>query len=264
MKIIAYSRVSTEEQAKDGHNVDLWPKKFEQYCKVFDHELVHVEIDRGVSGGTLFEKRTGGKIVLGMLGDDMADAILVPDLDRIFRVTRDGLHIVEDVLAPISKALISVNDHIDTSTPIGKFMFTINLARCQLEREKVCQRTFETMQGLKAAGQVYGHVPFGLIAVGRVKATKTRKGSPGKLFKDPEKWAIRQGLFELREAGMSYRAIAEELWRDRTPAPNGGKRWPISTLTNIFNSEHDFDHIPDLPDSTDTVVSMVSGKQVAV
>jgi len=244
MKIIAYSRVSTEEQAKEGHNVDLWPNKFEQYCKVFDHELVHVEIDRGVSGGTLFEKRTGGKIVLGMLSNDMADAILVPDLDRIFRVTRDGLHIVEDVLTPINKALISVNDHIDTSTPIGKFMFTINLARCQLEREKVCQRTLETMQGLKAAGQVYGHVPFGLTSV------------DGQLFKDPEKWAIRQGLFELRAAGMSYRAIAEELWRDRTPAPNGGKRWPIGTLTNIFSSEHDFDHIPDLPAATDTVVSM--------
>ena len=244
MRLIGYSRVSTEEQATNGHNVELWPEKFRLYCELHGHELVSTHIDTGISRSKPFLRRPHSDFIMQQLEQDRADGILIPDLDRMFGLTLDGLLFTFEKLEPMSKCLLSINDHIDTSTPIGKFMFTVNLARCQLDRDKIAFRTQETMQALKEAGRAFGHAPFGFVGV------------EGQLYQHPENHLHRDYIFELRDAGCSLRSICGELEADKVPTPGSGRHWHASTVRNILESRHEFDHIPPLPEGVDTRVSV--------
>lgn len=250
MKLLAYSRVSTEEQAKDGHSLGQQRQQFDKFCVAYDHQLIDVITDDGVSGSTPLEKRPGGAQLLHRLEQGEADGVIVRDLDRMFRIALDGLM----TFAWFDRRGIvvhSINDKIDTESPEGKLTLTIKLATAEYERNKIAQRTRATMQGLKADARVYGHVPYGMQA------------HDGMLYRDPATWQLREYIYELRDNGMSLRNICKEMQRDRVPAPNGGKLWHASTLINILDSRHDFNHVPELPMGTDTVVSLNFSKEAS-
>ena len=50
MKAIGYVRVSTEEQAKEGINLDSQEAKIKAYCDSQDWDLVKLFSDKGSSG----------------------------------------------------------------------------------------------------------------------------------------------------------------------------------------------------------------------
>ena len=247
MRILGYIRVSTDEQKKHGHSLPQQREQFIQYCNAFGHTLVDIIADEGVSGSKSLESRAGGRELLNRLDAGEAYVVLIRDLDRMFRLTLDGLM----TFAWFDRRGItvhSINDSIDTASPEGKLALTIRLATCEYERNKTAQRTRNTMRSLKAEGRVYGPVPFGLAEV------------DGYLYKDPATWHTRELIMELREAGISLRGICSELIKDKIEAPKGGRLWNVSTVTGLINSFHDFDHIPFLADvcvSGETVIDKV-------
>lgn len=240
MRVIGYTRVSTDEQASGGHSMLQQEEQIRQYCKAYGFELVEIIGDCGVSASIDLKKRPAGSQLITALNEGQAEAVVIRDLDRLFRLTMDGLN----TFAWFDRRGIcvhSINERLDTDTPEGKLALTIRLATCEFERNKTAQRTRNTMQALKQSGQVYGHVPYGLVNV------------DGRLFKLPERWADRQYIIDMHNDGdgLSLRKICKQLEGEKIPAPNGGRRWAVSTLSGIIKSHGDYDHIPELPADVD-------------
>ena len=87
MKVIGYTRVSTEEQATNGQSIGAQRAKLEGYAKLYDLDLVAVIEDAGVSAKTL--NRPGLRKALEMLRKGEADGILIAKLDRLTRSVGD-------------------------------------------------------------------------------------------------------------------------------------------------------------------------------
>lgn len=240
MRLIGYIRVSTDEQARNGHSLAVQDAALHKYCDLFGHDLVDVIIDDGVSAGTELAKRPGGAQLMDRLRDGDADGVVFTDLDRVFRRTVDGL-LTAEWFDRRGLGIHAVYEHIDTSDPDGWFILTIKLAGAERERRKTIQRNTRVSAGLKADGKVYGHTPYGCTRVGDC------------LFKDPATWPVRERIVAMKESqDLSLRAICTELQARDIAAPSGGRLWHVSTLLGILNGHHDLNHIPDLPATPET------------
>ena len=79
------------------------------------------------------------------------DIIVVESISRFARNTRDLLGLVEK-LTKKGVEFISLKEHIDTTTPTGRFTLTIFGAVAELEREYIIQRQAEGIAAAKARG----------------------------------------------------------------------------------------------------------------
>ena len=95
--------------------------------------------------------------------DQKISHVIVYKLDRLSRSQKDTLYLIEDVFNPNDVDFISMNESMDTSTPMGKLMLGILSAFAQLERENIRLRT--RMGMLERVKNGYwmggGRVPFG-------------------------------------------------------------------------------------------------------
>ena len=79
------------------------------------------------------------------------DKVIVESISRFARNTRDLLDLVEQLTAK-DVEFISLKEHIDTSTPTGKFMLTVFGAVAELERGYILQRQAEGIAAARARG----------------------------------------------------------------------------------------------------------------
>lgn len=139
--IVGYARVSSE-----GQNLDRQIDALTQY---------------GVSKKHIYsEKITGTKMdrpeLERMLNDlEEGDTVIICDLTRISRSTRDLLTIIEKIKNK-GASIKSIKDTwLDTSddNPYGAFLLTVMSALSQLERDLISQRTKEGLSSAKARGR---------------------------------------------------------------------------------------------------------------
>jgi DNA invertase Pin-like site-specific DNA recombinase len=83
------------------------------------------------------------------------DKVIVESISRFARNTRDLLDLVEQ-LAAKGVEFVSQKEHIDTSTPTGRFMLTIFGAVSELERGYILQRQAEGIAAAKRRGKHLG------------------------------------------------------------------------------------------------------------
>src|SRR5215211_6080412 len=87
MQVIGYSRVSMEDQARDGVSMSAQDAKLEAYCLVKDWTLVKVIRDEGYSAKHL--KRPGLEELLALVTARQVEAVIVYKLDRLTRSVSD-------------------------------------------------------------------------------------------------------------------------------------------------------------------------------
>jgi len=163
MKLIGYVRVSTGEQASKGHSLDAQEHRIRAYCEAHGHELVRVERDAGASGSTVDRPGLSRSLAAtgGRARSREAEGIVAVKLDRLSRTTRDVLDLVSKSERE-GWTLHSIEEHLDTSTPHGRFVVTILAAMNQLEREQIAARTRATLAHLRRQGKrVSGQAPYG-------------------------------------------------------------------------------------------------------
>src|SRR5262245_60811472 len=105
-RAVAYVRVSTDKQVDHGVSLAAQQAKVEAYAKLFELDLVAVEVEAGVSAKSL--ARPALDRALGMLRDGAADALLVVKLDRLTRSVRDLCDLVDRYFRDGRWALMSV------------------------------------------------------------------------------------------------------------------------------------------------------------
>lgn len=195
MKAIGYARVSTQEQAHGGVSLDAQVQKIRLYCELHEIDLVDVIVDAGVSAKTV--QRPGLQACLSALKRGDVDGLVIAKLDRLTRSVRDLSVLIDQVFQ--KAALHSVADAIDTGTAAGRLVLHVLGSVAQWERETVGERTKDALRHKAEKGERVGQVPFGFAAEG------------GKLVPHEGEQKALAIIAELREQGMSYRAIANEL-----------------------------------------------------
>ena len=156
-----YVRVSTDAQREEGYSIEAQTDMLEGYCRSRQIKNYKLYIDGGFSGSSI--ERPEIKRMIDDVKRGLIDSVVVYKLDRLSRSQKDTLFLIEDVFNPHSVSFISLNENMDTSTPIGRAMLGIMSAFAQLERETIRERTRIGMRervksGLWMGG---GRVPFG-------------------------------------------------------------------------------------------------------
>ena len=137
----AYVRVSTRDQ----HDT---------------RQLIAME-SRGIPPERIFSEKQSGKNtkrpqLLSLLDTvQKGDTVVVESISRFARNTKDLLGLVEK-LTQKNVEFVSLKEHIDTTTPTGRFTLTIFAAIAELERECTLLRQAEGIAAAKAQGKHLG------------------------------------------------------------------------------------------------------------
>lgn len=207
-----YARVSTMMQAEDGMSLGAQEKQLIAAAELAGYEAVVLR-EEGRSG-----KSISGRPILKKALEDLdtgkAQALFVTRLDRLARSTRDFLSIV-DRSHKFGWRLALLDLGLDTATYQGRFVVTIMSAMAEMERGMISLRSKDVHEDRRKNGKVWG------VDIGP---------------KSPIDEAVRERIFIERQAGVSYRLIAESLNRDAIPTAYKGEKWYASTVRNVFVS----------------------------
>ncbi len=195
-RAVAYIRVSTDEQATEGHSLDNQYARIKAYADSQGWELIETFREEGISGKTL--DRPELSRLIEAVQDCRMDVVLVYKVDRLTRRQKHLWTLLEDVLEPNRVGFKSVTESFDTTTAQGKAFLSMIGTFAQLERDTTSERTRDALANKKVNGEWVGRVPFGY-----------HKASNGKLEKDPDAQKTIMRMKRLRRRGKSYREIAQ-------------------------------------------------------
>lgn len=208
MRAIAYSRVSTAEQADLGVGLDAQLAAIESDCARRGATIVERFQDAGYSAKNL--RRPGVQEALRLLAEGSADALVVAKLDRLSRSLLDFASLMERARRE-GWALVALDLGVDTTTPSGEMMANVLATFAQFERRLIGQRTKEALAIKRSQG----------VTLGRPKAVPSE---------------IIERIRALRTSGATYAAIAAELNARCVPTAHGGRQWHGSTIHALLRS----------------------------
>ena len=140
---IGYIRVSTEEQHTDRQETIMQKYEVEQ---VYSEKISGKNTDRPQLKEMLSFIRKG-------------DTLVIESYSRLARSTADLIKLVEQLNAK-GVNLISDKEHIDTTTPQGKLMFTIFAGLAEFERTCLLERQREGIAEAQKQGKYKGRQPI--------------------------------------------------------------------------------------------------------
>jgi putative DNA-invertase from lambdoid prophage Rac len=202
MAIYGYARVSTVEQAEDGHSLETQRRMIEGQAQILGQTIDRIFTDRAVSGGRPLEKRPQGQTMLETL--QRGDAVIATKLDRMFRSASDAIQMLEQFKERgVSLFLLDLGGDV-TGNGVSQMVFTIMSAVAQFERERIAERIAEVKETQRRRGRYLGGItPFGW-----------RITNDGDLVEDPDQQNAIDRMAKLRNHGQSLRAISETMKAD--------------------------------------------------
>jgi len=154
LKIVAYCRVSTDEQ-----NVKTQLVSIQKYCEALEWEIAEVYSDVGISGAK------DSRPALDRLKSDCAKgkikAVVVYRLDRLARSVPHLLSTLE-LFRQNEVGFSSVSESIDTTSAVGRMVTTFLGAIAEFERSLITERVQAGVDRAKAAGVHCGRPRKGL------------------------------------------------------------------------------------------------------
>jgi DNA invertase Pin-like site-specific DNA recombinase len=174
---------STRNQAVFEQNPEVQELPLRQMAEQRGWSVVRVYSDR-MSGAS--ESRPGLTALMQDERRGAFDVVVVFRFDRFARSVKQLVLGLEEFTLGIG--FVSQQEALDTSTPMGEAMFAIIAAMAQLERRVIQERVIAGIEHAKAKGTKSG------AAIGRPRAVFDRAR-----------------VVELRQAGRSWRQIAEAL-----------------------------------------------------
>jgi len=221
MQAFGYVRVSTENQANEGVSLEAQQAKIQAWCLANDVELAGVFIDAGISGKRADNRPELQNALTAV--SKVKGVLVVYSLSRLARSTKDTINIGER-LDKAGADLVSLSEKLDTTSAAGKMIFRMMAVLAEFERDQVSERTRTAMQHMKTESLRVGQIPFGsdLLEDGKTLVPNVREQ------------AVIEQLEALRESGMSYQRIADDLNQKNVPTKEAGKAWKANTVRRIL------------------------------
>jgi len=148
MKVALYTRVSTNDQSVEMQTSDL-----RRYCDQRGFEVYKEYCDQGISG--VKDKRPGLDELMADARKRRFDAVLCWRFDRFARSTRHLINSLEE-FRNLGIDFVSFQENIDTSSPLGKAIFTIVSAISELERNIILERVRAGLKRARENGTILG------------------------------------------------------------------------------------------------------------
>jgi len=223
-KAIAYVRVSTEEQSKEGVSLDAQEQRIRAYAAMRGLDLIAIYREEGVSAKIPLRSRPQGAKLVKDLAKKRAKHVITVKLDRLFRNAADAL----DQSAQWDKAKCALHvidmggSAIDTASAMGRMFFTMAAAFAEMERNLISERTKTALAHKRASRKVYcALTPLGF----------DRQGDD-LVYNEAEMRVVRD-VQRKRQAGLSMQAIADALNDSGAPTKRGGT-WHAVTVQKIL------------------------------
>ncbi|MBR4262307.1 MAG: recombinase family protein [Bacilli bacterium] len=192
-----YSRVSTEDQAREGFSLGEQKKRLEDYCKVMNYKIYGFYEDGGISAKT-GNHRPEFERMLEDGKNGCFNTVLALKLDRISRSVFD-MERINKFFEENNLTLICLYDQYDTSTANGRMIQRIMTSVAQNEIERTSERTKIGLDGAIKEGHIPGKTPVGYYRDNK------------KLAVDPLSSLVVERVFKSYARGISHYKIAEQL-----------------------------------------------------
>jgi DNA invertase Pin-like site-specific DNA recombinase len=227
MKVVAYTRVSTERQVKEGFGLEAQRSEIRRWAKANSHRIVEWCTDEGISGANGIDTREGLYDALAAVKTRAADGIVITSLDRLARQMTQQ----EGVLAQVWSSggrVYSLGDggevlEDDPDDPMRTAVRQMRGVFAQLERGLIRQRMAKgKREKLVSGGYIGGAPPFGY-----------RSDHRGNLLPEPERQHTLKRIRDLKVEGQSLREIIQTLDAEGL-APRSGGRWYPASIARIL------------------------------
>ncbi|MFZ0738417.1 MAG: recombinase family protein [Candidatus Acidiferrales bacterium] len=173
-----YARVSTLNGSQDP---SMQTRELEEYCQRRGWQIHDLYVDNGVSGKK--DSRPQLNRMMQDAHERRFDVVVVWRFDRFARSVSHLLRALETFNA-LDVQFVSLSEQVDTSTPMGKMIFTVLGAVAELERNLIVEKVRAGLRHARAKGKRLGR---------------------------PKKSVDRAQIATLRAAGNSWRAISREM-----------------------------------------------------
>ena len=220
MRAALYTRVSTEDQAKEGFSLDAQLKRLTAYCKSRGWESAGVYVDDGYSGRTV-NRPAYTEMMASM---DSWDVLLVMKMDRIHRNSVNFAMMMDDLNAN-KKEFNSMQEKFDTTNAMGRFVMDVIQRIAQLESEQIGERVRIGMEQKARTGKGHlgsGH-PYGYVY------------RNGQLEIEIDEALTVRAIYKMYGKGNSMNQIADSLNDAEIPAKKGGF-WNKQSVFNILHN----------------------------
>ena len=198
-----YTRVSTEDQAREGFSLPEQKERLEAMCKYKGYEIYDYYEDAGISAKT-GNHRPEFDRMLDDIKNKKINTIVTLKLDRLTR----------------SAYIDCANDEINTTNANGKLVSRLLMSVSQNEIERTSERTKIGLSGTIKNGNIPGHTPLGYKRDGK-------KLVPDILTKD-----IIIRMYQLYFEGNSYQTIAN-IFNEENVA---NKKWRDNTILEMIEN----------------------------
>src|SRR6266571_3881401 len=220
VRVAIYTRVSTEDQAKEGFSLDAQRERLQAYCLARDWAVAATYIDDGHSG-----RNTKRPAYQRMMAErDRWDALLVIKMDRIHRNARNFMEMMDD-LREWEKDFVSATESLDTSTAMGRFVMDIIQRIAQLESEQIGERVYMGMaqKHKQAKGLLGFRRPYGYAYVDGTLIVKEREAK------------VVRRIFREYASRATLHGIAATLNLDGVPS-HRNRQWSKSGLRYMLRN----------------------------
>lgn len=205
LRAAIYTRVSTDEQAKEGFSLASQKDRLRLYARAQGWKVQIEAVDDGYTGRNV--NRPGYQRLLERR--EAWDVLLVVKMDRIHRNSRNFLDMM-DLFEKEGKLFASITESLDTGTAIGRFVLGIIAGIAQLESGQTGERVQVAIeQKLKDTNKIHGAPTFGYR---RIK---------GRLVKHPQEAQVIQWMCQQTLAGVMQSHIATVLNKKGIKTRNG-------------------------------------------
>lgn len=211
MRVAAYIRVSTEEQAIHGLSVEAQQTALTEWVKQNGHELVDVYNDAGISARKPAAKRPDLQRLLRDVADRRIDLVVFTKLDRWFRNIAE-YYKAQEILEKYSVPWKAIHEDYETQTASGRLKVNIMLSVAQDEADRTGERIKTVFAAKKLRGEVCsGKVPVGLKIVDK------------HIVPTDDAWKVKE-TFDLF---LAARSVEETIRKSPTGLSRGGVKYML-------------------------------------
>lgn len=231
---VAYIRVSTEKQQREGYSLEDQRRRCAAYPALYGWPAIPED-------GYYVDVETGSTQDRPALGRLLADAragrvgrVVCTAIDRMGRDTIDFL-VNERELESCGVERAYIKEHFDTSTPVGRMMRTIMAAMAEMERATILERTRNGQLAKVRRGEIW-RVPYGYRYMPGDKRAADPAARRGQVLIDEGAAPLIRRVFGLVAGGMTCMAVAALLTAEGVPTARGGRMWRHSVIRQIIRN----------------------------